>query len=61
MTKQESASILEAIENRWDDRIFVHYQIWVDSTAVRPQDDESWSKLVAELKTKATPKETKTK
>ena len=61
MTKQESASVLEAIENGWNDRIFVHYQIWVDSTAVRPQDDENWNKLVAELKAKATPKETKTK
>ena len=61
MTKQESASVLEAIENGWNDRIFVHYQIWIDSTAVRPQDDENWNKLVAELKAKATPKETKIK
>ena len=60
MTKQESASVLEAIENGWNDRIFVHYQIWVNSTAVRPQDDESWSELVDELKAKVTPKESKT-
>ena len=61
MTKQESASVLEAIENGWNDRIFNFYKALVDSNAIRPQDDESFNKLVAELKDKVTPKEPKIK
>ena len=61
MTKQESALVLEAIENGWNDRIFNFYKALVDSNAIRPQDDESFNKLVAELKDKVTPKEPKIK
>jgi len=61
MTKQESASVLEAIENGWNDRIFNFYKALVDSNAIRPQDDESFNKLVAQLKDKVTPKEPKVK
>ena len=50
MTKQESASVLEAIENGWNDRIFNFYKALVDSNAIRPQDDENWEQLVTKLK-----------
>ena len=61
MTKQESALVSEAIENGWNDRIFNFYKALVDSNAIRPQDDESFNKLVAQLKDKVTPKEPKEK
>ena len=38
-----------------------YVQELVDSNAIRPQDDESFNKLVAELKDKVTPKEPKIK
>jgi hypothetical protein len=61
MTKQESASVLEAIENGWIDRTFYHYQTFIDPKAQRPDTNEEWNSMVNELKAKATPKETKTK
>ncbi len=61
MTTVEKQTVLEAIENGWNDRIFIHYKQFVNPEAIRPQDDENWGKLVEELKSKVTPKEIKAK
>lgn len=52
MTKQQKTQVIEALENGWNDRIFIHYKELIDSNAVRPQDDYNWGKMVDELKSK---------
>ena len=52
MTSSEKQTVLEAIENGWNDRVFIYYKQFINAEAVRPQDDDNWNKLVEELKSK---------
>lgn len=46
--------VKEALDNNWEDRIFMHYRELVDPHAVRPQDNKSqeWLDIVKSLKLK---------
>jgi len=55
-------NIKEALDNGWNDRIFLHYKELVDPNAIRPQDEtgEEWKQIVSQLSALATPKPVKT-
>jgi len=44
-------NIKEALDNGWNDRIFLHYKELVDPNAIRPQDEtgEEWKQIVLKL------------
>ena len=50
--------IKEALDAKWNDRLFHYYKQEVDINAVRPQDENSqeWKDIIAKLETIATPK-----
>lgn len=60
MTKKDTADILEALNNTWEDRLFQYYKIWINSEAIRPQDTETFNNEIVEpLRKLITPKEIK--
>ena len=50
--------IKEALDAGWNDRLFHYYKQYIDTNAVRPQDENSqeWKDIVAKLQAIATPK-----
>ena len=52
------ALIKEALDAKWNDRLFHYYKQEVDINAVRPQDENSqeWKDIIAKLEAIATPK-----
>ena len=50
--------IKEALDAKWNDRLFHYYKQEVDANAVRPQDENSqeWKDIIVKLETIATPK-----
>jgi hypothetical protein len=57
MTKKDTADILEALNNGWEDRLFQFHKIWINSEVIRPQDSETFNnEIVAPLRKLVAPK-----
>jgi hypothetical protein len=57
MTKKDTADILEALNNGWEDRLFQYYKIWINSETIRPQNFETFNnEIVTPLRKLVTPK-----